>query len=182
MCIGHIYTLRSQFGLGLCELNANWMRIEIELEPNSLLIHRPTIKSCTVTPPQIAALSKLLYLGYHTRCIRCPRYEPQWPIMLGCYWLDAAKNETTYQVVLCSSSKFMFHIIYYQRQRKAIIGQTLVCVSIHLECWLDDFDIRFYKLNFNKRPSIFSFFILYRTNWKQERLTSFFVLSSASTE
>ena len=39
--------------------------------------------------------------------------------MLGCYWLDAAEKETAYQVVLCSSTKFMFHVVYYQQQGKA---------------------------------------------------------------
>ena len=51
--------------------------------------------------------------------IRHPRYELWWPIMLGHYWLDSVKKETAYQVILCSSSKFTFHVVYYQRQGKA---------------------------------------------------------------
>ena len=114
-----------------------WRWIGTESEPNSLFIHRITIKSRTVTPPRTATLSKLSRLGHHTRCIRRPRYKLWWPIMLGHYWLDAVEKETAYQVVLCSSLKFMFHVVYYQWQGKVIIGRTLVCVSIHLECWLD---------------------------------------------
>ena len=87
-----------------------WRWIGTESEPNSLFIHRITIKSRTVTPPRTATLSKLSRLGHHTRCIRRPRYELRWPIMLGRHWLDAVEKETAYQVVSCSSSKFMFHI------------------------------------------------------------------------
>ena len=126
--------------------DANWMRIDsihlrrwigTESQPNSLFIHRITIKSRTVTPPWTATLLKLSRLGRHTHCIHHPRYKLWWPIMLGHYWLDAVEKETAYQMVLCSSLKFMFHIVYYQWQGKVIIGPTLVCVSIHLECWLD---------------------------------------------
>ena len=83
---------------------------------------------------------KFLCLGHHyTHCICCPGYELWWPIMLECYWLDAAKNETAYQVVSCSSSKFTFKATSSTTSNKLrqIIGWTLVCVSIHLECWLD---------------------------------------------
>ena len=65
------------------------------------------------------------------------RYELWWPIMLGHYWLDAVGKETAYQVVLCSSSKFTFYVVYYQRQGKANNWTDLMCVSIHLECWLN---------------------------------------------
>ena len=112
--------------------------IGTESEPNSLFINWITIKSCTVTPPWTAILSKLSRLGRHTCCICRPRYWIRWSIMLG--WLDAAENETAYQVISCSSSKFTFHVVYYQRpcsnKARQIIGWTLVCVWIHLECWL----------------------------------------------
>ena len=58
----------------------------------------------------VEAFASRLYLSLHTRCIRHPRYELQWPIMLGCHWLDAVEKGTAYQVVSCSSSKFTFHI------------------------------------------------------------------------
>ena len=93
--------------------------IATESQPNSLFIHRVTIKSCMVTPPWTATLSKLSRLGHHTCCIRRPRYKLWWPIMLGHYWLDAVEKETAYQVVLCSSSKFTFHVVYYQQKGKA---------------------------------------------------------------
>ena len=92
--------------------DANWMRIEpihlwrwigTELEPNSLFIHWITIKSCTVTPPRTATSSKHLLLGQHTCSIHRLRYELRWPVMLGQYWLDAAKKETAYQVISCSN-------------------------------------------------------------------------------
>ena len=115
-----------------------WRWIGTESEPNSLFIHRITIKSCTVTPPWTAASTKLSHLGRHTCCICHPRYWIRWSIMLG--WLDAAENETAYQVISCSSSKFTFHVVYYQRpcsnKARQIIGRTLVSISIHLECWL----------------------------------------------
>ena len=62
--------------------------------------HRITIKSCTVMPPRTAVLSKLSRLGHHTCCICCSRYQLQWPVMLGRSWLDAAENETAYQVIV----------------------------------------------------------------------------------
>ena len=124
--------------------DVNWMRIQrwigTESELNSLFIHQITIKSHTVMPPWTVALSKLSRLGRHTCCIHRPRYWIQWSIMLGCSWLDAAENKTAYQVISCSSSKFTFHVVYYQRpcsnKARQIIGRTLVCVWIHLECWL----------------------------------------------
>ena len=93
--------------------------IGAESEPNSLFIHWITINSHTVTTPWSAALSKLSHLGHHTCCIRYPRYQLQWPVMLGCSWIDAAENESAYQVISCSLSKFTFHVVYYQRQGKA---------------------------------------------------------------
>ena len=117
-CTLVVFTLES--GLGRCELKVYWTNphMEVESEPNSLFIHRITIKSCTVTPPQTATSSKLGLLGHHTCSIHHLRYELRWPVMLGQYWLDAAKKETTYQVVSCNSSKFTLHVFYYQRQGK----------------------------------------------------------------
>ena len=121
-----VFTLESGFGRYAFDAHrvnppqeVDWNQIATESQPNSLFIHRITIKSRMVTPPWTATLSKLLHLGCHTHCICCPRYELWWPIMLGHYWLDAFEKETAYQVVLCSSSKFTFHIVYYQRQGKA---------------------------------------------------------------
>ena len=148
-----LFTLdpRSEFNAhsSCSHLNLVWvmrMRIEsihlrrwigIESQPNSLFIHQIMIKSSTVTPPWTATLSKLSHLGCHTHCIPRSRYELWWPIMLGHYWLDAVGKETAYQVVLCSSSKFTFYVVYYQRQGKANNWTDLMCVSIHLECWLN---------------------------------------------
>ena len=84
-----------------------WRWIGTESEPNSLFIHRITIKSHTVTPPRLLKLSRL---GHHTCCSHCPICKLWWPIMLGHHWLDAVEKETVYRVVSCSSSKFMFHI------------------------------------------------------------------------
>ena len=109
-------------------------QIGTESEPNSLFIHRITVKLHSVTHPQTAALSKLLCLGHHTCCIQL-----QWSVMLGHSWLDAAENETAYQVISCSLSKFMFHVVYYQQPCSDKVRQiiyTLWCVSIHQECWL----------------------------------------------
>ena len=132
--------------------DVNWMHIEpihlwrwirTKSKPNSLFIHRITIKSRTVTPPRTATSSKLSFLGHHTRCVCCLRKELRWPVMLGQNWIDAAKKETVYQVVscTCSLSKFTLHVFYYMYQRQGtvreVIGWTLVCVSRHLECWLD---------------------------------------------
>ena len=116
-CASNAHSLCSHLNLVLGD--AHWMHIEsihlwrwirTESEPNSLFIHRITIKSRMVPPPQTATSSKLSRLGHHTRCICHPRYELRWPIMLGRHWLDAVEKETAYQVVSCSSSKFTFHI------------------------------------------------------------------------
>ena len=90
-----------------------WRWIGTESEPDLLFIHWITIKSRTVTPPRTATLSKLSRLGHHTRCIRHPRYEVRWPIMLGRHWLLAVEKEIAYRVVPCRSSKFTFHIVCY---------------------------------------------------------------------
>ena len=100
-------------------LEVDWNWIGTESEPNSLFIHRTTINLRMVTPLWTATLSKLCIWGHHKCSICRPRYELRWSIMLGCYWLDAADKETAYQVVLCSSSKFTFHFVYYQWQGKA---------------------------------------------------------------
>ena len=136
-CAFVTFTLES--GFGRCAFNAHrvihlWRWIGTESEPNSLFIHRITIKSCTVTPPRTATLLKLSRLGHHTCCIRRPRYELRWPIMLGRHWLDAVKKETAYQKVSCSSSKFTFHIVYHSNKVSQRIVRTLVCVSMHIEC------------------------------------------------
>ena len=44
------------------------------------------------------------------------------------------KKDTTYQVVSCSSSKFTFHVVYYQRQGMA---NNWMDFSVCFECWLD---------------------------------------------
>ena len=67
------------------------------MEPNSLFIHRIMIKSSTVTLPMNSNIVEALCLGHHTCCICHPIYEQQWPIILGCYWLDAVNKETIYQ-------------------------------------------------------------------------------------
>ena len=117
MHIGCVHTW-IRFGAMRIECALNQSTSGGGLEPNSLFIHWITIKSHTVTPPRTATLSKLSLLCRHTRSIRHLRYKLRWPVMLGWYWLDAAKNETTYQVVLCSSSKFTLHVFYYQWQGK----------------------------------------------------------------
>ena len=63
------------------------------------------------------------------------------PTTMVCHaGMQLTRNETAYQVVSFSLSKFTFHVVYYQQpcsnKVRQIIGQTLVCVSIHLECWL----------------------------------------------
>ena len=92
-----------------------WRWIGTESEPNSLFIHWITIKSCTVTPPWTAALLKLSRLGRHTRCIHCPRYELQWPIMM---------HVTLLTIMLL-------------KMRQLTKWSRVVCVWIHLECRLD---------------------------------------------
>ena len=117
MCIRCVHTW-IRFGAMRIEWIHLWRWIGSEFEPNSLFIHRITIKSCMVIPLWTATLSKLYVWGHHTCCICRPRYELQCPIMLGRYWLDGVDKETTYQVVSCSSSKFTFHVVYFQRQDK----------------------------------------------------------------
>ena len=89
-CASNVHSSHSHLNPVLGD--AHWMRIEsihlwrwigTKSEPNSLFIHRITIKTRTVTPPRTATLSKLSRLGHHTRCIRRPRYELRCPIMLG---------------------------------------------------------------------------------------------------
>ena len=113
-----------------------WRWIGTESEPKSLFIHRITIKSRTVTPLWTATLSKLCVWGHHKCRICRPRYKLRWPVMLGHYWLDAVDKETTYQVVSCSCQNSHSTLFTSDKVRQ-IIGRTLVCVSIHLECWLD---------------------------------------------
>ena len=107
--------------------DTNWMRIEpihlwrwigTESKTNSLFIHRKTIKSHTATLPRTATLSKLSLLGHHTCSIRCLRYELRWPVMLGWYWLDAAKKTqfTKWSHVVRQSSRPT--VFNYQRQGK----------------------------------------------------------------
>ena len=140
-CIFVVFILES--GFGWCALDVHRVNPPLEMDwnwsgMNSLFIHLIMIKSCMVTPPWTATLSKLSHLGHHTCCIRRPRYELWWPIMLGHYWLDAVEKETACQVVLCSFSKFTFHAVYYQRQGKANNWTDFSdCVTTHLECWLD---------------------------------------------
>ena len=110
------------------------------LEPNgteSLFIHRITIKSHTVTPPRTATLSKLSLLGHHTRTIRHLRYKLWWPVMLEWYWLGAAKKRplTKWSHVVHQSSPWTSSTT--SDKVREIIEQNLVCVSIHLEFWLD---------------------------------------------
>ena len=103
---------------------------------NLLFIHRIAIKITNGYAPHERCRS--LHLGHYTRCICCPRYELRWPIMLGCYWLDAVNKETAYtkwsrvvQRNSCSTSSTTSDKV------RQVIGWTSVCVSIHLECWLD---------------------------------------------
>ena len=70
--------------------------------------------------------------GHHICCIRRPRYELWWPIMLDRYWLDAFTKR--FCVVHWNSHSTSSTTSNKVRQ---IFGQTLVCVSIHLECWLN---------------------------------------------
>ena len=121
-----------------CAFNPNhvWRWIGTEPKPNLSFIHRITIKLRSYAPMNSsiveAFVSRPPYMLYS------PSNQLQWPVMLGHSWLGAAENETAYQVGSCSSSKFTFHIVYYEWQGKANNWTycTLVCVSIHLECWL----------------------------------------------
>ena len=80
-----------------------------------------------------AFASRPLYMQYSPSKIRTMMACHAWMVLTRC----CQKKETAYQVVSCSSSKFTFHVFYYQQQDKEVIGRTLVCVSIHLECWLN---------------------------------------------
>ena len=122
------------------ELNAHWLRLHLnsvgamENGTNLLLNNN---KSHTVTTPQTVTLLKLSLLGHHTCCIHHPRYELRWPIMLGCYWLDAAENKrplTKWSSVVCQNSRSTSPTT--SDKVKQIIERTLVWVSIHLKCLL----------------------------------------------
>ena len=114
-----------------------WRWIGTKSELNSLFIHRITIKSRMVTSPRTATLSKLSCLVHHTRCISCPRYELWWPIMLGCHWLGAVEKRPLTKWSRVVRRIHIPHKVYYSNKVSQRIGRTLVCVSIHLECWLD---------------------------------------------
>ena len=121
-CAFVVFTLES--GLGQCALDAHQVNPPLEVRigtefivyssNNDKIMHGYTplnsniVKALRLRPPQT------LYLPSKIRTTKL-----RWPIMLGWYLLDAVDKETTYQVVLCSSSKFTFHVVYYQRQCKA---------------------------------------------------------------
>ena len=88
---------------------------------STVWIHRIRINSCTATAPWTAILTN-----------HCLEYKLRWPIMLGCYWLDAAKKETTYQVILCDLSIFTFHVmqnLLCKCQRSASYHCLWACTS-----------------------------------------------------
>ena len=104
-CAFVAFTLESSFRMRIESIHL-WRWIGTEF----IVYSSNNDKLRMVTPPRTASLSKLSRLGHHRRCIRCPRCELRWPIMLRRHWLDAVEKETAYQVVSCSSSKFTFHM------------------------------------------------------------------------
>ena len=107
-------------------LEVDWNRIWTDFIVNSLNNDKITHGYASMSSNIVEAL----HLCHHTRCICHPRYELQWPIVLGRYWLqsvDAVDKETAYLwVVSCSSSKFTFH---YQWQGKTNNWMDFVCFN-----------------------------------------------------
>ena len=126
-----------------CVLDAHWVNPPLEVDWNQIgtkLIFVYSLNNSKIMHGY--ALHEQQHcrsfcLGHHTHCICHLRYEPRCAIMLGCYWLDAVDKETTStwsHVVHRNSNSMLSTTSNTVRQ---IIGRTLVCVSIHLECWLD---------------------------------------------
>ena len=129
-CALVVFTL--EFGLGRCELNAHWTSPPLEVDWNRIR------QLCTVNMPHKQQHRRLSLLGHHTYSICRPRYGLRWPIPLGHYWLDASKNKsplTKWPHVVHQNSHSTSSTT--SNKIRQIDGQTLVCVLIHLECWLD---------------------------------------------
>ena len=96
-----------------CALNQNWIGTEFivyslnnnKITHSYILMNSSIIKAFVSRPPYtLYSLSKIqTMMVYHAGTL-----------MTRCCW-----NETTYQVASCSSSKCMFHVVYYQWQGKA---------------------------------------------------------------
>ena len=83
---------------------------------------------------QTATSSKVSLLGHHTPSIHRLRYELRWPVMLG-QMLPKKRPLTKWSYVVCRSSRSTYSTI--SDKVREVTGRTLVCVWIHLECWLD---------------------------------------------
>ena len=106
-----------------------WRWIGTESELNSLFIHQITIKSHTVTPSWTATSSKLSLLGtiHAVFAIRDTNYDGLLCWDATDYY--ATEKETTWH---SRSTSFTTSDKVWQINR-----QTLVCVSILLQCWLN---------------------------------------------
>ena len=132
-----------EFGLGRCKLNAHWTNPPLEVDWNRIraefIVYSSNNNKIThsYAPTNSNIVEAFKSRPPYTHSIRRLRYELQWPVMLGRYWLDAAKKRplTKWSHVVCWSSRSMSSTTSYKVRE--VIGQTLVCVSIHLECWLN---------------------------------------------
>ena len=126
--------------------NVNWMCIEPIhlwrwistelLEPSFNWIHCLFFKITHSYTQRTAALLKLLCLGHHTVfAVKDMNYGS-----LSCwdatdYMLLKMKPLTKWSRLVCLNLHYTSSTT--SDKVRQIIGQTLVCVSIHLECWLD---------------------------------------------
>ena len=135
-----VFTL--EFDLGRCELNVHWTNPPLEVDwnrtGNEFIVYSLNNNKTThsYAPTNSNIVKVFASRPPYTHCICHPRYKLWWSIMLRCYWLDAAENETTISKWFCAVPRNS-HSTSSTTSKKIsqiIIEPTLVCVS---ECWLN---------------------------------------------